>query len=89
VDKSKEEGTMSKTESYIILKPIAERFNKISASITDAEIKQLIKDELRDQMKKISFGGTIDAIVSAYIEDHEEDILELAKISIKERMLRI
>lgn len=35
----------NKTESYIVLKPIAERFSRIANEITDADIKQLIKSE--------------------------------------------
>ena len=38
---------MNQTENYIILKLIAERFNKIANSISDDEIKSLIKDEIR------------------------------------------
>ena len=40
----------NKTESYIILKPIAERFNRITNEITDDEIKDLIKSSLREQI---------------------------------------
>ena len=34
----------NRTESYIILKPIAERFNRIAKEISDEEIKNLIKN---------------------------------------------
>jgi hypothetical protein len=35
----KEKIMSNQTENYIILKPIAERFNRIANSITDDEIK--------------------------------------------------
>ncbi len=43
---------MSQIENYIILKPIAERFAKVANSITDAEIKDMIKSELRSRIRE-------------------------------------
>ena len=45
---------MSKqTENYIVLKPIAERFNRIAKEISDDDIKYIIKDAMREQIKDI------------------------------------
>ena len=43
---------MSQVESYIVLKPISERFAKVANSITDAEIKEMIKSEMRNRIKE-------------------------------------
>ena len=65
---------MNQTENYIILKPITERFNRIANSITDDEIKSLIKDEMRNQLRRINFSSQIEEIISDYIENNQEDI---------------
>ena len=75
----------SQTENYIILKPIAERFNKIANSITDDEIKSLIKDEMRDQLKRINFSSQIEEIIYDYIDNNQEDMLDLYKQELKNK----
>lgn len=69
----------NQTESYIVLKPLADRFNRIAKEITDDEIKSLIKGEIREQIKTINFKHDVQAIISDYIETHESDIIELYK----------
>ena len=75
----------SQTENYIILKPIAERFNKIANSITDDEIKSLIKDEMREQLKQINFSSQIEEIIFNYIDNNQEDMLDLYKQELKNK----
>jgi len=41
---------MNQTRDYITLKPIAERFKEVAATISDDKIKCLIKNELREQI---------------------------------------
>lgn len=43
---------MTQLESYIVLKPISERFAKIASTITDAEIKDLIKSEMKVRIRE-------------------------------------
>ena len=76
---------MNQTENYIILKPIAERFNKIANFISDDEIKSLIKDEMRDQLKRINFSSQIEEIISDYINNNQEDVLNLYKNELKNK----
>ena len=76
---------MKQTENYIILKPIAERFNKIANSISDDEIKSLIKDEMRNQLKRINFSSQIEEIISDYIDNNQEDMLDLYKQELKNK----
>jgi len=76
---------MNKTENYIILKPIAERFNRIANSISDDEIKSLIKDEMRNQLKQVNFSSQIEEIIFDYIENNQEDMLDLYKQELKNK----
>jgi len=75
----------NQTENYIILKPIAERFNKIANSISDDEIKSLIKNEMRDQLKRINFSSQIEEIIIDYIENNQENVLDLYKKELKNK----
>lgn len=75
----------NKTESYIILKPIAERFSRVANSISDDEIKSLIKDELRGQLKKIDLGILVNEICETWVEDNQDTITDLLKKSMVEK----
>lgn len=77
----------NKTESYIVLKPIAERFSRVANKISDDEIKFLIKDEMRQQLKGINFSHVVQEIVDEYLEepDNVENIIKTISDSIKER----
>jgi len=75
----------NQTENYIILKPIAERFNKIANSISDDEIRSLIKNEMRDQLKRINFSSQIEEIISDYIDNNQENMLDLYKKELKNK----
>lgn len=74
------------TENYIILKPIAERFNKIAQEITDEEIKGLIKSGIRDQIKNAFDFSNINEIVEDYIDNHQDDILKMISEAICHRL---
>lgn len=64
----------NQTESYIVLKPIAERFSRIASEITDDEIKSLIKSEMREQIRSVNFGDTIGEVIAEWFE--QEDTTE-------------
>lgn len=74
------------TENYIILKPISERFNRIANNISDDEIKCLIKDEIRNQLRKIDFFSTPQEIIEDYIEDHEDDIISTFRQGLNQKL---
>ena len=60
------------TADYITLKPIAERFKEIANTISDEEIKILIKEELRHQIKEqVEFGRTIAEWVHEMLEEDD------------------
>lgn len=72
----------NKTESYIILKPIAERFNRIANDMTDAEIKDLIKSSLREQLRENEITRSVGFIIDEWFEDDKN--IEFIKDTIEE-----
>lgn len=74
------------TENYIILKPIAERFNEIAKSFSDEEIRSIIKETMREQISKAFDFDRVQDIVDEYIDNHSDEIAEMAKDSISKRM---
>lgn len=78
---------MSKqTENYIILKPIAERFNEVAKSISDDEIKYIIKEAMKEQIHSIFDFSKLNEITEEYIENNEEDIKYLIANSIRNKL---
>lgn len=77
----------NKTESYIVLKPIAERFNRIANEMTDEDIKQLIRSELREQLRAYDFGYDVKVIMDEWFEDEKnvESVRNMIEKSIKDR----
>ena len=76
-------------QDYITLKPIAERFKEVAMSISDDEIKALIKEELREQIRsQVDFGRTIGEWVDNMLTDDEswvELVISCMKESIKNK----
>lgn len=79
----------NQAQDYITLKPIAERFKKVAATISDDEIKSLIKQELREQIRtQVDFGSTIAQWVEDMLNDDEswvELVIDCMKKSIKNK----
>lgn len=79
----------NQTQDYITLKPIAERFKEVAATISDDEIKSIIKDELREQIRtQVDFGSTIAQWVEDMLNDDEswvELVIDCMKESIKNK----
>ena len=48
----------NQTESYIVLKPIAERFSKVANEISDEEIKTMIKSVIQDRKSNATLSAT-------------------------------
>ena len=76
----------SQTESYIVLKPIAERFSRVASEITDDEIRNLIKSELRDQLNCVNFGGMISEIADDWVDDNRDVIEKMLLESYKNKL---
>lgn len=76
----------NQTETYVTLKPIAERFANIANSITDDEIRSLIKSEMREQIGRIDFGRWVATILDAWTEDNVETINTLALKCVQDKL---
>ena len=74
------------TENYIILKPIAERFNLVAKDISDEDIKYIIKDAMKEQVKGIFDFGRLAELADTYIDENEEDIKQMISDSITNRL---
>jgi len=74
------------TESYIVLKPIAEKFNLAAKEISDEDIKCIIKDAMREQIKGIFDFSRLEELTEEYIEENESDIKEMIAVSISSRL---
>ena len=65
---------MSKqTENYILLKPIADRFREAAESISDDELRDIIKDGLRNKVCREldCMELPLEEIVEAWFEDDD------------------
>lgn len=76
----------NQTESYIVLKPIAERFARVANEITDDEIKALIKSEMSNQIRTIDFKGWVGSILSDWVDSNEDTIQNLAAGCLKAKL---
>ena len=75
------------TQDYVTLKPIAERFKEVAMSITNDEIKSIIKEELRNQIRdQVDFGYTIGQWVDDMLEN-DESWVELVISCMKESII--
>jgi hypothetical protein len=75
------------TENYLILKPIAERFNMVAREITDDDIKYIIKSLLKEKIAETIDFSVVSDIINEYLEDHKDEIAHAAMDSLAERLL--
>jgi len=79
----------NQTENYIILKPIADKFNDVAKQITDDEIKNIIKEQLvskiKEELEHISFGFEIQEIAEKHISENSFDIENMIAKSIENK----
>ena len=74
------------TENYLILKPIAERFNRVASEITDEDIKYIIKSVMKEKVEEAIDFRTVSDVIDEYIGDHMEEIVNAAMDSLKKRL---
>ena len=72
--------------NYIVLKPIAERFNKVAKDISDDDIKDIIKQAMSEQIKSSFDFSRIGDITETYIEEHQDEINQMVFSAINDRM---
>lgn len=74
------------TENYLILKPIAERFNRVASEITDYDIKYMIISLMKEKIEEaINFDVASD-IINDYLSEHAEEIAHAAMDSLAKRL---
>lgn len=74
------------TENYIVLKPIAERFNKVAKEISDEDIKYIIKEAMREQIKGIFDFSKLEELTEEFIEDNEINIKNMIAEAITNKL---
>lgn len=74
------------TENYIVLKPIAERFNEVAKKISNEEIKYIIKEAMKEQIKGVFDFHLLNELAEEYIENHQDDITNMIATSISDRL---
>lgn len=72
-------------ESYLILKPIAERFNRVAAEITDDDIEYIIKQLLKEKIANLLDLSSINDLIQEWIDNNEDMIIRAFKESLAER----
>lgn len=82
---------MSKqTEDYISLKPIADKFREAAKSISDEELREIVKDGLRSKVREdLAFVNLpLEEITESWFEDEKNVawILNSLKESIENRL---
>ena len=70
------------TENYIMLKPISERFNKISSEITDSEIKNTITNVIKEKIEQLTFEHEINDIITNYLEENKDEVINIFRKSL-------
>ena len=74
------------TENYLILKPIAERFNRVASEITDDDIKYIIKSLMKQKNEEAIDFSSVSDIINEYLEEHKEEIAHAAMDSLAKRL---
>ena len=80
----------NQTDNYIILKPMSERFNEVAKSITEDDMKTLIKERLRakidEQLNHLDFQWKVQEIFDEYISANIGNIEDMLKNAIAIRL---
>lgn len=74
------------TENYIILKPIAERFNRVASEITDDDIKYIITSLMKEKIAECIDFRIVSDIIDEYIDEHKEEVAHAAMDSLARRL---
>jgi hypothetical protein len=74
------------TENYLILKSIAERFNRVASEITDDDIKYIIKSSLKEKIVETIDFNVVSDIINDYLYEHQEEIAHAAMDSLAKRL---
>lgn len=76
----------NEVESYIVLKPIAERFSRVASEITDADIKQMIMSAMRERIERVVNFDEVSNVIDEYVTEHTEEIARAVMDSLSKRL---
>ena len=76
----------TQTENYLILKPIAERFNRVADTITDEDIRYMITSLMKEKISESINFDVIADIINDHIENHKDEIAHAAMDSLAKRL---
>ena len=74
------------TENYLILKPIAERFNRVASEITDDDIKYIIKELMRQKIAEAIDFSPVTELLQDWVDNNSDTIIHAMQDSIANRL---
>ena len=75
-----------RSETYLILKPIAERFNRVASDISDDDIKYIIKQVMKEKIAEAITFDDVTSLLQEWIDNNEDKIIHAMQDSIAERI---
>lgn len=73
------------SENYLILKPIAERFSRVSSEITDDDIKYIIKQVMREKISDALDFSVVQEKLNDWVDDNSDKIVHAMQEAIMSR----
>ena len=74
------------SENYLILKPIAERFNRVASEITDDDIKYIIKQVMKDKIQDAIDFSVVEEKLIEWIDNNSGQVVHAMQDAICERL---
>ena len=74
------------SETYLILKPIAERFNRVASEISDDDIKYIIKQVMKEKIAEAITFDDVTSLLQEWIDNNSDTIIHAMQDSIAERI---
>lgn len=73
------------SETYLILKPIAERFSRVASEITDDDIKYIIKQVMKEKISEALDFSVVQEKLADWVDNNSDQIVNAMRDSITER----
>ena len=74
------------TENYLILKPIADRFSRVSAEITDNDIKYMIMEAMKEKISEAIDFSVVEEKLTEWIDNNSDQVVHVMQDAIVERL---
>ena len=81
-----EEKMTEKSETYLILKPIAERFSRVSSEITDNDIKYIIREVMKEKIQDAIDFSIVEEKLAEWIDNNSDQVVHAMQDAISERL---